>query len=41
LLSGFGLGTSQGAGPKNTIDMAAGAKGSDFKLFGTWNIIMP
>jgi hypothetical protein len=41
LQNGFGLSTSQGAGPKSTIDMAAGAKGSDFKLFGTWNLVMP
>ena len=40
LLNGFGLGTSQGTGPKTTIDIAAGAKGSGFKLFGTWNIVM-
>ena len=36
LLDGGALGTSAGAGPKKTIDVAAGAKCSAFKSFGTW-----
>jgi hypothetical protein len=36
LLNGFMLGTSPGSGPKKTIDVAAGAKCSAFKSFGTW-----
>ncbi|HKB88384.1 MAG TPA: hypothetical protein VKC53_01905 [Patescibacteria group bacterium] len=36
LLNGFLLGTSPGVGPKQPIDVAAGAKCSSFKPFGTW-----
>jgi Beta-propeller repeat len=36
LLNGFALGTAPGTGPKQTIDVAAGAKCSPYKLFGTW-----
>jgi hypothetical protein len=32
------LATSAGPGPKKTIDIAAGAKCSAFKPFGTWSI---
>lgn len=38
LLDGFSLGTSAGPGPKKNIDVAAGAKCSPFKEFGTWQI---
>lgn len=38
LLNNFLLGTSAGAGPKKTVDVAAGAKCSAFKSFGTWTI---
>lgn len=30
-----------GPGPKKTIDVAAGAKCSAFKPFGTWSITLP
>ena len=36
LLNTFLLGLNVGAGPKQTIDIAAGAKCSSFKPFGTW-----
>lgn len=36
ILNNFLLGTSAGAGPKKTIDVAAGSPCSPFKLFGTW-----
>lgn len=36
LLDGLVLGTSAGPGPKKNIDVAAGAKCSPFKEFGTW-----
>lgn len=39
LLDGFLLGTSVGPGPKKNIDVAAGAKCSPFKEFGTWAIV--
>ncbi len=38
LWNNFILGTSVGFGPKETIDVAAGAPCSPFKLFGTWTI---
>jgi dipeptidyl aminopeptidase/acylaminoacyl peptidase len=38
LLDNFLLGTSVGPGPKKTIDVAAGAKCSPFKSFGTWTL---
>ncbi len=38
LLNGFLLGTSVGGGPKKSIDVAAGAKCSTFRSFGTWTI---
>jgi parallel beta-helix repeat protein len=41
LLNGFVTGSSPGAGPKKTIDVAAGKKGSVFKLFGTWTVTLP
>jgi hypothetical protein len=34
---GFNLLTAVGPGPKKTIDVAAGARCSPFKPFGTWN----
>jgi hypothetical protein len=37
-LNNFILGTSVGSGPKDTIDISAGAKCSAFKSFGTWTI---
>jgi N-acetylneuraminic acid mutarotase len=37
LLNNFTLGTTVGLGPKKTIDVAAGAKCSPFKSFGTWS----
>jgi WD40 repeat protein len=40
LLDNFLLGSNIGAGPKKTIDVAAGAKCSPFKLFGTWSRTM-
>jgi hypothetical protein len=36
LLNGFTLGANPGPGPKQTIDVDAGAKCSSFKPFGTW-----
>jgi hypothetical protein len=36
LLSGFALGNVPGGGPKQAINVAAGAKCSPYKLFGTW-----
>lgn len=41
LAQGIWLGTPQGPGPKRTIDVAAGAKGSSFNPFGTWAITLP
>jgi uncharacterized protein YaiE (UPF0345 family) len=38
LRDGFVLANGPGAGPKKTIDVAAGAKCSAFKPFGTWSI---
>lgn len=39
---GFGvLETSAGSGPRRSIDVAAGAKCSDFKEFGTWSRVLP
>jgi YVTN family beta-propeller protein len=38
LRDGFVLATVPGPGPKKTIDVAAGAKCSPFKTFGTWSI---
>ena len=38
---GFALATTPGPGPKKTIDVAAGAKCSAFKSFGTWSITLP
>ncbi len=40
LLDNFALGTNPGSGPKKTLDVAAGAKCSAFKLFGTWSRTM-
>jgi WD40 repeat protein len=40
LLDNFVLGSNPGPGPKKTIDVAAGAKCSPFKLFGTWSRTM-
>jgi YVTN family beta-propeller protein len=39
LRDGFLLATTPGPGPKKTIDVAAGAKCSPFKPFGTWTAI--
>lgn len=36
LVNGFNLSSSVGSGPKKTVDVAAGAKCSAFKTFGTW-----
>lgn len=41
LLNGSALSTAAGAGPKNTIDVAAGAKCSAYKVFGTWSVTLP
>ena len=38
--NGFVLITAPGGGPKKTIDVAAGAKCSPFKPFGTWSITL-
>lgn len=38
LVENFGLSTSPGTGLKQKVDVAAGAKCSPFKLFGTWSI---
>jgi PKD repeat protein len=38
LLDGLVLGISAGPGPKKNIDVAAGAKCSPFKPFGTWQV---
>lgn len=38
LLNSFLLGTSAGSGPQQSISVAAGAKCSPFKSFGTWSI---
>jgi len=39
--SGFALAPAPGPGPKLTIDVAAGAKCSSFKPFGTWTMTLP
>ena len=39
LLNGFTMGTVPGAGPRKTIDIAAGSPCSPFKSFGTWSIV--
>lgn len=36
LVTSAALSTSVGSGPKRTVDVAAGARCSPFKLFGTW-----
>jgi hypothetical protein len=41
LKDGFALGTAPGAGPRKSIDVQAGAKGSPFKPFGTWTLTLP
>ena len=41
LLDAFSLGSAAGSGPRKTIDVAAGAKGSAFKSFGTWSTTFP
>ena len=41
LRDGFSLATTPGPGPKKTIDVAAGAKCSPFKPFGTWSTTIP
>lgn len=38
LRDSFILATTAGTGPKKTIDVAAGAKCSSFKSFGTWTV---
>lgn len=38
LVENFGLSTSPGTGLKQKVDVAAGAKCSPFKLFGTWSV---
>jgi hypothetical protein len=38
---GFALTSAAGPGPKKTIDVAAGAKCSAFKPFGTWSVTLP
>ena len=41
LRDAFVLATSPGPGPKKTIDVAAGAKCSPYKTFGTWTTTIP
>ena len=41
LADGFALASAPGPGPKKTIDVAAGAKCSAFKSFGTWSVTLP
>src|SRR5687768_16791317 len=41
LRDAFVLATTSGPGPKKTIDIAAGAKCSPYKTFGTWSINNP
>jgi hypothetical protein len=41
LRDGFALATTPGPGPKQKIDVAAGAKCSPFKSFGTWSLTLP
>jgi len=41
LRDAFVLATSPGTGPKKTIDVAAGAKCSPYKTFGTWTTTIP
>ena len=41
LVDGFALASAPGPGPKKTIDVAAGAKCSAFKSFGTWSVTLP
>jgi sugar lactone lactonase YvrE len=41
LLAGSVLSVTAGSGPRQTIDVAAGAKCSPFKPFGTWSRTLP
>jgi hypothetical protein len=41
LLAGSALGATAGGGPRQSIDVAAGAKCSPFKPFGTWTRTLP
>jgi hypothetical protein len=41
LIAGNKLSTSPGTGPRATVDVAAGARCSDFKSFGTWSLLIP
>ena len=41
LRDAFALATTPGPGPKKTIDVAAGAKCSPYKTFGTWTTTIP
>src|SRR5439155_16923518 len=41
LRDAFALATSPGPGPKKTADVAAGAKCSPYKTFGTWSTTLP
>jgi hypothetical protein len=41
LRDGFSLATTPGPGPKKTVDVAAGAKCSPYKTFGTWSTTLP
>lgn len=41
LRTGFALAATVGSGPKQKVDVAAGAKGSPFKLFGSWALTVP
>jgi len=41
LRDAFALATTPGLGPKKTIDVAAGAKCSLYKTFGTWSTTLP
>jgi hypothetical protein len=37
----FVLGVAAGAGPRRTMDVAAGSKCSPYKTFGTWSRVLP
>lgn len=41
LVNGLALSTSPGSGPQKTVDVAAGAKCSAYKSFGTWSVTVP
>jgi len=41
LIDGAQLGSTPGAGPKKTVDVAAGAKCSPYQSFGAWSSTLP